>query len=373
MVKSLKPVLGGREAVKVAIPQISSVFLDREASIDRAVAAIREAGQNGADLVVFSEVWLTGYPYWTEGWDTDLKKWVGGRVAFRDAAVLIPSEDTERLGAAARQAGVYLVMGCNEIDPRPESDTIYNCLMFFGPDGSLLGRHRKLMPTFCERSFWGMGDGHDIRVFETDIGRIGGLICGENAMTLARAAMIAEGEEIHIAVYPGSFAIHTGPRLEELDTKGDFWGIGAARAHAFEAGAFVVSSVGYFDINDVPDDFPQKSSMFVDWAGGGSFVMAPVGVPLLEPAFGPQILYATLEAWMIKALRSIVDTVGHYARPDVFKLLIRQDEWREAGSRGKRIPPSLADKLKRAAEANDVDETKVLDTAKRMAAAEAAE
>src|SRR5690606_32443427 len=108
VVKSLKPVLGGRETVRVAIPQFSWVFLDREASIDRAIEAIREAGQNGADLVVFSEVWLTGYPYWTEGWDTDLKKWVGGRVAFRDAAVLIPSEDTERLGQAARQAGVYL-------------------------------------------------------------------------------------------------------------------------------------------------------------------------------------------------------------------------------------------------------------------------
>jgi hypothetical protein len=101
--------------------------------------------------------------------------------------------------------------------------------------------------------------------------------------------------------------------------------------------------------------------------------MAPVGVPVLEPAFGPQILYATLEGWMIKALRSIVDTVGHYARPDVFKLLIRQDEWREAGSRGRRISSSLADKLKRAAEANDVDEAVVLSTAQRMAGAEAAE
>jgi hypothetical protein len=101
--------------------------------------------------------------------------------------------------------------------------------------------------------------------------------------------------------------------------------------------------------------------------------MAPVGIPLLEPAFGPQMLYCTIEAWMIKALRSIVDTVGHYARPDVFKLLIRQDEWREAGSRGKRIPQALADKLKRSAEAHDVDEAVVLKTAQRMAGVEAAE
>src|SRR5690606_29732372 len=129
-------------------------------------------------------------------------------------------------------------------------------------------------------------------------------------------------------------------------------------------------SCGYFDIADVPDDFAHKSTMYVDWAGGGSSIMAPVGIPLVPPAFGPQMIYGTLEAWMIKALRSIVDTVGHYGRPDVFKLLIRQDEWREVGSRGRRIPSHLADRLKRAAEAHDVDEAVVLETAGRLAQAE---
>lgn len=111
MPKSLKPVLGGREKVKVAIAQISPVFLDRDASIKRAVAAIGEAAKNGAELVVFPEVWLAGYPYWTEGWDSNIPAWIGGRVMFRDAAVLAPSDDTDRIGAAARQHNVYVVMG----------------------------------------------------------------------------------------------------------------------------------------------------------------------------------------------------------------------------------------------------------------------
>lgn len=184
-----KSVLGGREAVKVAIVQKAPRFLDKEASLALAETYIAEAGANGAELIVFPEVWLAGYPYWTEGWDSSLQAWAGGRLAFRDAAVLAPSEDTERLGAAARRASAYVVMGCNEIDPRPEVSTIYNSLLFFDRTGRLLGRHRKTMPTFTERLFWGQGDAGDLQVFDTDIGRVGGLICGEHLMTLVRAAM----------------------------------------------------------------------------------------------------------------------------------------------------------------------------------------
>jgi predicted amidohydrolase len=322
------------------------------------VAAIAEAAANGAQLVAFSEVWLAGYPFWSEGWDSTLPEWVQGRVTFRDAAIKVPSEDSERLGAAARQHGVYVVMGCNEIDPRPESDTVYNCQLYFGPDGKLLGRHRKLMPTFCERQFWGWGDGSDVRVFETDIGRIGGLICGEHAMTLARAAMIAEGEEIHIAAFPGCFSLHKGPRLQEPDTEGYFFGYANSRAHAFESGAFVLMACGYQDIDDVSNDFALKNKMYVDWANGGSAIISPLGVPLVEQTFGPQLVYADLEAWMIKARSALVDTVGHYARPDVFKLLVRQGQWRVAGS--SHAGEKLKDRAKREAEAWDVDERQVL-------------
>ena len=318
-----KPVLGGREAVKVAIVQKASRFLDKEASLDRAEAYIAEAAAGGAELIVFPEVWLAGYPYWTEGWDSSLQAWVGGRVAFRDAAVLAPSEDTERLGAAARRANAYVVMGCNEIDPRPEVSTIYNTLLFFDPEGRLMGRHRKTMPTFSERLFWGQGDAGDLRVFDTEIGRLGGLICGEHLMTLMRAAMIGLGEDIHIAVFPGAFALHTGPELEEWDANhSSFWGHFSVRAHAMEAGAFVLSACGIIDENDIPDGFPHKGKMNIRYARGGSSIIAPLGIPLAGPAEGPQILHAELQAWMVKAVKAIVDTAGHYSRPDVVRLLV---------------------------------------------------
>jgi nitrilase len=318
-----KPVLGGRDAVKVAIVQKAPRFLDKDASLARAEAYIAEAAAGGAELIVFPDEWLAGYPYWTEGWDSPLQAWAGGRIAFRDAAVLAPSEDTECLGAAARQAGAYVVMGCNEIDPRPEVSTIYNSLLFFDRTGHLMGRHRKTMPTFTERLFWGQGDAADFQVFDTDIGRLGGLICGEHLMTLVRAAMIGLGEEIHVAVFPGAFALHTGPSLEEWDGEhASFWGHASVRAHALEAGAFVVSACGIIDESDIPDEFPHKGRMNIRYARGGSSVIAPLGIPLAGPSEGPQIVYATLEAWMIKAWKSIIDTAGHYSRPDLVRLVV---------------------------------------------------
>ena len=145
------------------------------------------------------------------------------------------------------------------MDPRPEVHTIYNSLIFFAPDGTVLGRHRKLMPTFTERMFWGQGDARDVAVFDTDIGRLGGLICGEHVMTLARACMIAQGEDIHVAVFPGAFELHTGPQLEEPEQAGGFWGHFEVCAHALEAGAFVVSGCAVLNEADVSAEFPSKA------------------------------------------------------------------------------------------------------------------
>jgi len=364
-----RPVLGGREQVKVAIVQISPAFLDKAGCVARAEKAIQQAGENGADLVVFPEVWMAGYPYWTEGWDTNVPDWIQGRVRFHDAAVLIPGEETEAVGEAAKKAGVYVVMGVNEMDPRPEARTVYNSLVFIGKDGQVLGRHRKLIPTFTERMFWGNGDGRDIIVFDTDIGRIGGLICGENLMTLLRGAMISEGEDIHVAVFPGSFVLHTGPQLEEPDTEGLFWGHSATRAHAMEAGAFVVSACGYQNAADIPDDFPYKGRMNIAYAHGGSQVVSPLAFPMTGPVLGEQIVYCELQAVMLKAVKAIMDTMGHYARPDVLKLLIRRDnDWQEAGSprEGGSQPPKFSrDELRRQADRYEISEEYVEEVADR--------
>lgn len=362
-----KKVLGGRDKVKVAIAQKSPAFMDREASVARACAIIEEAGRAGAQLVVFPEAWLAGYPYWTEGWDSTLPQWAGGRILFRDNALVVPSEDAERISQAARRAGTYVALGCNEMDARPEVSTIYNSLVFFDPDGAVLGRHRKLMPTFTERMFWGQGDADDLVVFDTEIGRLGGLICGEHLMTLVRGAMIAQGEDIHVAVFPGAFELHTGPRLEEPEKAGCFWGHFEVRAHAFEAGAFVVSGCAVVNEDDVAADFPYKGKMNIAYANGGSEVIAPLGIALAGPAYGETIVYAELESWMIKATKAIVDTMGHYARPDVLKLLVRRSGgWSPAGAARDlgAVRATLSDDaLKRAAEGRDVDPEKVVELA----------
>ena len=366
--KSPKRILGGRESVKVAIVQISQAYLNREKSLERACQGIQEAGTNGAELIVFPENWLAGYPYWTEGWNTEQRKWIEGRVRFHDAAIIVPSEDAERLGQAARQANAYVVMGANEMDDRPEADTIYSSLLFFGRDGSFLGRHRKLAPTHQEKTFWGVGDASDLIVFDTDIGRIGGLICGENAMTLVKAAMIAQGQDFHITVWHGSFALHKGPTLVEDDTEGVFFGQSLSRAYAVESSAFVLCACSWFDPQDIPDDFPYKKGEAdfrnYNHSNGGSTIINPLGIPIAGPVHNqPTILYAECHAWMRKAHNAIIDAPGHYARPDVLQLLIRDDTgWRRAGSRAK-LTLEMRDALLRSAERHDVDGERVLQLA----------
>ena len=181
--------------------------------------------------------------------------------------------------------------------------------------------------------FWGQGDARDLAVFDTDIGRLGGLICGEHVMTLVRACLIAQGEDIHVAVFPGAFELHTGPQLEEPEQAGGFWGHFEVRAHALEAGAFVVSGCAVLNEADVSAAFPYKGRMNIGYAHGGSEVVAPLGIALAGPVYGEALVYAELEAWMIKATKAIVDTMGHYARPDVLRLLVHGEQgWQPAGS-----------------------------------------
>ncbi|MGH2359336.1 MAG: nitrilase-related carbon-nitrogen hydrolase, partial [bacterium] len=165
------------------------------------------------------------------------------------------------------------------------------------------------------------GDGTDLVTYETDIGRIGGLICGEHLMTLIRARMIEQGEDFHIAAFPGAFSLHAGPKLEEADVNGQFfWGHSLTRAHALEAGAFVISACGYMTKDDIPAGFPLRDTINVDYAKGGSQIVAPLGIPLVPPTPGDTILYAECRADMIKVWKAIIDTVGHYARPDIVRL-----------------------------------------------------
>lgn len=314
-------VMNGREQVKVAVVQTPPVFLDKDKTIDLACKKIKEASDNDAELIVFPEAWISGYPYWGEGWESNLEAFATVRTMFFDNSIIIPSIDTERLCEAARNADAHIVIGCNEVDPRDGVHTIYNTLLFIERTGKIIGRHRKVMPTFVERAFWGNGDGTTLMSYETDIGRIGGLICGEHLMTLVRARLIQQGEDFHIGVFPGAFALHTGPKLEEPDFSGQsFWGHSLTRAHALESGSFVLSSCGFIEKKDLPDDFPMMNTLNVDYAHGGSSIINPLGIPLVEPTSGNTIIYANCEANLIKVWNAVIDTVGHYARPDIVSL-----------------------------------------------------
>jgi amidase/nitrilase len=329
-----KKILGGREKVKAAVVQASPVFMDKGKTIEKACALIKEAGRNNAELIAFSEAFIPGYPaYYTVGYETPPHEWTDYMIALQENSLVIPGDDTQTLGEAARDAGAYVVIGCNELDDRPGSRTIYNTLLFIDKDGQVMGRHRKTMPTYTERIYWGMGDASDIRVFDTEIGRIGGLICWENHMTLIRAAMIHRGEEFHIAVWPGNWK-RGEEHLLDADTSpgGALCNLQSLiKVHAFEAGAFVLSGCGYLDADDFPErwhSLRDGDHINYDWARGGSSIVNPAGRYLAEPNFEKDaILYAECFANQIKAVKAVFDSLGHYSRWDIAQLSIRQGPW----------------------------------------------
>ena len=327
-------VLGGREKEKAAVIQASPVFMDKERTIEKACKLIEDAGKNGAELITFSESYIPGYPaYYTVGYETPPHEWTDYMIGLQDNSLQIPSVDTKALGEAAKKAGAYVVIGCNELDDRPGSRTVYNSLLFIDKYGEVMGKHRKIMPTYTERIYWGQGDASDIKVFDTEIGRIGGLICWENHMTLVRAAMIHRGEEFHIAAWPGNWKRGEEQLLVADTSEGAInCNIQALiKVHAFEAGAFVLSGCGYLD----SDDFPEKwhgirdgEHINYDWAKGGSSIVNPAGRYLAEPNFEKDaIIYAECYANQIKAVKAIFDSLGHYSRWDVAQLAIREEGW----------------------------------------------
>jgi nitrilase len=296
-------------AVTVACVQAEPVILDRERTLDKLEQLAAEAAGNGAELVVFPETFVPVYPSssWAKafaGWSSDGAKQTFARISQN--AVAVGSRSEQRLAAAARELGIWLVTGVNEVDSeRP--GTIYNTLLYHAPDGTLALHHRKLVPTNHERLVWGQGDGRGLRAVETGFGRLGGLICWENYMPLARFALYESGVEIYVA---------------STADDGDLWQ--ATLIHlARESRAYVVAPSHYQRASSYPDDFPLWDEL--DGAGtlgrGGSAVLAPDGSYLAGPLYDEEgILYAELDPSRLLAERQRFDPVGHYHRPDVFRL-----------------------------------------------------
>jgi len=294
--------------MKIAAVQAAPVFCDREATVEKVGTLTKEAAANGAELVVFPEAFVPTYPDWV--WRTT--PWADGDwyARWADQCVDVPGPACDALGAAAAEHGVYLAIGVNE----RAGGTIYNTLLYFGPDGALLAKHRKLMPTGGERLAWGQGDGSTLAVIDTPFGRVGGLICWENYMPLARAAMYEQGIDIWLA-----------PTWDNSDV----W-VASMRHIAKEGRCYVVGVNSCLRATDVPESIPGRDEIYGDaddWMSRGNTVIVdPDGTILAGPITEQEgILYADADRETITRSRRQFDVTGHYARPDVFRLDVRTD------------------------------------------------
>jgi nitrilase len=298
---------------KIAIVQEPPVFLDRDKTIAKAVAKVGGAAGRGAELIVFNEAFVPGYPAWIwrlkPSGDFRLSEALHSRLVTN--AVDLSSDQMQPLFDAAAKAKATVVVGINERDSKTSGTTIYNSLITIGPDGALLNVHRKLMPTNPERMVWGFGDASGLRVVDTPAGRVGGLICWENFMPLARYALYAQGIEILVA---------------PTNDSGDGW-IGSLQHIAREARCWVLGAGNVLRVRDLPVDFPDKDRLYPDaeeWMNpGDSVVIAPGG----EIVSGPMrkevgLLEADIDITRVVAARRAFDVAGHYSRPDIFALQV---------------------------------------------------
>ncbi|NCO60883.1 MAG: nitrilase [Deltaproteobacteria bacterium CG_4_8_14_3_um_filter_51_11] len=296
--------------LKAAVVQAGAVPFDTQACVEKAVRLMGKAAGTGARVILFPEAFIPGYP---KGLNYGLV--VGardpvGREEFRiylDAAIDVPGPETERLGEAAAAHGIYVVIGVIE----RELGTCYCTVLFFGPDGSLLGKHRKLMPTAMERMIWGFGDGSTLTTVDTPYGRIGSVICWENYMPMLRMAMYAK-----------NVAIYCAPTADDRET----W-ISSMRHIALEGRCFVLTACQFLRKKDFPDtvrvslgDSPESVLM-----RGGSAIISPLGAVLAGPYFeGETILTADLDLNDIGRGKFDFDAAGHYSRPDIFQLTVNE-------------------------------------------------
>lgn len=298
---------------KIAIIQESPVLLDRKKTIEKAVQLIDQAASSGAELVVFPEAFISGYPAWIwrlrPGGDWGISENLYSRLL--DSAVDIAAGDLKLLCNAAKKNTITIVCGLNERDSTLSKATLYNTVVIIGKEGDILNRHRKLMPTNPERMVWGFGDGSGLNVVDTPAGRVGTLLCWENYMPLARYTLYSKGVEIYVA-----------PTYDS----GDKW-LGTMQHIAREGRCWIICSGVALTNSDIPGDFPDRETLYpasAEWINpGDSVVVAPGG----EITAGPMrkekgILFAEIDSKQVGISKRDLDVTGHYSRPDIFTLSV---------------------------------------------------
>ncbi|WP_283418427.1 carbon-nitrogen hydrolase family protein [Sphingopyxis sp. Geo48] len=319
---------------KVAAVQTAPVYLDPSATVDKACALIAEAAGNGAKLVAFPEVFVAGYPYWN--W---LMTPVEGSEWFERlcrAAITVPGAEVEQLCAAARTHDCTVVIGVNERDPRALG-TLYNTNLVIGADGTLLGRHRKLVPTWAEKLTWAGGDGASLRVYDTPVGPLGTLACGENTNTLARFALLSAGELVHVANYislpvaPASYNMADAIRIR-------------ATAHSFEGKLFTIvacSTVSEEIIAAMSAGRPENRALLERRQSAFSGVIGPDGNLVGDPLIDDEgIVYAEIDLSRCIQPKQMHDIIGAYNRFDIFDLRIDRRPRTSASWRDDEVPPA---------------------------------
>ncbi|OBI86990.1 nitrilase-related carbon-nitrogen hydrolase [Mycobacterium asiaticum] len=294
--------------IRAAAVQISPVLYSREATVERVVAKIEELGLRGVQFATFPETVIPYYPYFTfVQRPFELR---AEHLKLMDQAVTIPSPEVEAIGAAARAAHMVVSVGVTERD----GGSLYNTQLLFDADGTLIQRRRKITPTYHEKIIWGQGDGSGLRAVDSAVGRVGQLACWEHYNPLARYALIADGEQIHSGMFPGSFGGELFAQQTEL----------SVRNHALESGAFVVNATAWLDAD-------QQAQLMADTGApigpisGGCFtaIVSPHGELLGEPLrSGQGEVIADLDFTLIDARKAQMDASGHYSRPDLLSLLV---------------------------------------------------
>ncbi len=293
----------------VAAVHAASEFLDLDASVDKACRLIAEAGAAGARLVVFPESFLPGYPFWI--WTHTPAQSAPLFAKLFEQSVELPDDATRRLGQAARDARTWVCIGINERD----GGTLYNTLAWFDPQGRLVARHRKLQPTNVERTIWGRGDGRDVFVLDTDIGRLGGLICFEHTMDLNRYALTALGQQVHVSAWPAISAMTADPNSGNFDNLTET----AIKYHAMAAQVYVVCTQSRIDEHAIERIGLTGQDDKIRVGGGLSAIVAPNATYVAGPHRDEEaILYGEIDLGMIPYAKFFADSAGHYARPDVF-------------------------------------------------------